>query len=227
MTTGVFQYVDPTTMTDNPFAMAPEWVLSFTHSALTEPVRNIRSTREVFGVDVSGFDVFYAPAVEKGFTDNTAICTGYYAEVEALVRTKLPGVHKVFIFSHAVRHHKPGLPYNARNQPVRYVHVDQTAQSAESSVRKNVPADEVDDLLRRRYQVINVWRPIAYAASDSPLAVLDWRSMSPADVVAVDVLGVSKTAPESDVYSNHDRDEAGPDAKSAIPEGYAKKGWLN
>ncbi|KAJ3531317.1 hypothetical protein NM208_g8934 [Fusarium decemcellulare] len=47
---------------------------------------------------------------------------------------------------------------------------------------------EAEELLKGRYQIVNAWRPIHHPASDTPLAVIDWRSMSPEDLVKVDLL---------------------------------------
>lgn len=70
---------------------------------------------------------------------------------------------------------------------VQQVHVDQTEGAAEARVRRHL-GDEADELLKNRYQIINVWRPIENPATDFPLAVIDWRSTSPEDFIPVDLL---------------------------------------
>ena len=134
--------------------------------------------------DNSGFSVFRSPAKEKSFTDESLVRNEYYAEVDTLLKKRLPGVHKVFIFDHTIRRRLPGSP----RQPVQQVHVDQTPEAARARVRRHLPADEVDSLLSKRFQLINVWRPIGYAATDFPLAVIDWRSTTPKDFVPVDLM---------------------------------------
>jgi hypothetical protein len=66
--------------------------------------------------------------------------------------------------------------------------VDQTPGAAAARLRRHLPAEEADKLLQGRYQIINVWRPIENAASDFPLAVVDWRSTSPDDFIATDLM---------------------------------------
>jgi hypothetical protein len=66
--------------------------------------------------------------------------------------------------------------------------VDQTPGAAEARVRRHLPAEEADKLVKGRYQIINVWRPIENPASDHPLAVVDWRSTSPDDFIATDLM---------------------------------------
>jgi hypothetical protein len=56
------------------------------------------------------------------------------------------------------------------------VHVDQTPASAEARVNRHLPPSDVPDLLAKRYQIINLWRPIHHAAVDHPLAMCDYRS---------------------------------------------------
>ncbi|KLO11921.1 hypothetical protein SCHPADRAFT_941654 [Schizopora paradoxa] len=62
-------------------------------------------------------------------------------------------------------------------QPVGGVHVDQTEASAIARVRKHLPAAEVDELLKHRFQIINLWRPISHPALDHPLALCDFRTV--------------------------------------------------
>jgi len=38
--------------------------------------------------------------------------------------------------------------------------------------------DLAPELLRHRYQIINLWRPISHPAIDYPLALCDYRSIS-------------------------------------------------
>jgi hypothetical protein len=66
--------------------------------------------------------------------------------------------------------------------------VDQTPGAAEARVRRHLPAGEADQLVKGRYQIINVWRPIENPASDTPLAVIDWRSTSPEDFIPTDLM---------------------------------------
>ena len=57
------------------------------------------------------------------------------------------------------------------------VHIDQSAASAVARVHKHLPASDVPKLLERRFQIINLWRPIAFPALDWPLALCDYRSV--------------------------------------------------
>jgi hypothetical protein len=78
----------------------------------------------------------------------------------------------------ALRRRIPGArDFPGRRQPVARVHVDQTPASAMARVHRHLPASDVPKLLEGRFQIINLWRPIANPAVDWPLALCDYRSV--------------------------------------------------
>ncbi|KAF5006475.1 hypothetical protein FDECE_7162 [Fusarium decemcellulare] len=193
MTTGVFNYIDESSSIGANGAHVKPWSkvdvdqTSFKRTERKRSVINIRDAADStkFGVDVSGFDVFTSPAKEKAFTDEAAVRDGYYAEVEDLLRKRIPDIKKVVIFDHTIRKREKSSP----RQPVQQLHVDQTPGAAEVRVRRHVTdPTETEALLKGRYQIINVWRPIGHPATDFPLAVVDWRTTKPQDMVSVDLL---------------------------------------
>lgn len=210
MTTGAFRYIDPASYTSSAGEHVKPWGkvdgpgTSFRLTPHQRPVSNIRGRESEFSTDISGFAVHVSPSSRPfDFENDSDVRAGYYADVEALLREKLPGVKKVVIFDHTIRKRDKSAP----RQPVQQVHVDQTAGAAAARVRRHVPAGETDALLQGRYQIINVWRPIAHAATDFPLALVDWRTTAPDDFVAVDLL-YPKRAP-------HDDDDRG---KEVVPD---------
>jgi hypothetical protein len=219
MTTANFKHIDTTSYTGKPWNKVDGPGTSFVQVFHERPLQNIRGREHEFGTDISGFAVYNAPAKEKVFTDDAAVRSGYYAEVEALLRDRLPGIKRVEIFDHTIRRRVKDSP----RQPVQQVHVDQTPGAAEARVRRHLPADEAEDLLKGRYQIINVWRPIENPASDFPLAVIDWRSTSPSDFIPVDLLYPRRDSLHAD---DDDRGkEQLPDPESfTSTEGYEVKG---
>lgn len=226
MTTAVFKYVDTSTITQSEEPFVKPWskvdidVSSFSRTERRRSVINIRDSPDVkFGTDISGFAVYHSAAKEKSFTDDRAVREGYYAEVEAILREKLPGIKKVVVFDHTIRRHDPTSP----RQPVQQVHVDQTPRAAEARVRRHVPGPEAEELLKGRYQIINVWRPIGHPASDFPLAVVDWRTTKPEDLIKVDLL--YPTRADGDKDGDDRGKESLPDPGSAMSTaGYEVKG---
>jgi hypothetical protein len=72
-----------------------------------------------------------------------------------------------------------------KRQPVSNAHIDQTRKSAIARVHRHVP-EAASELLNRRFQIINLWRPIDNPAVDWPLALCDFRTVDAEnDVVPV------------------------------------------
>jgi len=51
-----------------------------------------------------------------------------------------------------------------RRQPIAQVHIDQTIALAIARVHIHLPPADAPKLLERRFQIINLWRPIAHPA---------------------------------------------------------------
>lgn len=184
MTTTIFKHIDTSSYEGKPWAKVDGPGMSFKMQDVNRKVHNIRGRENEFDTNNSGFAVYNSPAKEKLFTDDKAVREGYYQEVENLLKERLSGVKKVVIFDHTIRKKEKSSP----RQPVQQVHVDQTPGATDVRVRRHLPAEEAEELLKGRYQIINVWRPISHAASDFPLAVVDWRSTSPQDFIPVDLM---------------------------------------
>ena len=184
MTKSIFKHIDTNSYTGKPWAKVDGPGKSFKQLDHERTVYNIRGKENEYTTDNSGFAVFNEPAKEKLFTDDSVVRNEYYEEVIDLLKKKQPGVKKVVIFDHTIRRRTPDSP----RQPVQQVHVDQTPEATAARVRRHLPADEAEELLKGRYQIINVWRPIGHPATDFPLAVIDWRSTSPEDFVPVDLM---------------------------------------
>ncbi|KAH7040505.1 uncharacterized protein B0I36DRAFT_357794 [Microdochium trichocladiopsis] len=222
-TTAGFSHMDPADQTHGVAAWTKVDVdySSFGRKMYTRQVHDARGHEDDFSVDTSGFAVYNYPAKEKLFVDDEAVRNGYYAEVEALLKDKLgPGVKKVVIFDHTIRRRLPG----AARAPVQAVHVDQTPAAADVRVRRHIAdPDEAERRIKGRYQLINVWRPIENAASDHPLAVIDWRSTKPEEFVPVNLLYPKRKPGDAD---DDDRGkEVAPDRSTwASTEGYEARG---
>lgn len=218
MTTAIFSHIDTESYEGKPWSKVDGPGNSFKQKNHSRDVSNLRGKEHEFTTDNCGFTVYNYPAKEKLFTDEKAVQKGYYQEVESMLREKIPGIKKVFLFDHTIRRRKKDSP----RQPVQQVHVDQTPGAAEARVRRHLPAAEADELVKGRYQIINVWRPIENPASDHPLAVIDWRSTAPSDFIATDLL-YPKRADSADLDDRGK--EAVPDPNNyTSTEGYEVRG---
>ncbi|KAI1176416.1 methyltransferase [Nemania sp. FL0916] len=249
-TTSTFNHIDLSSQaagTKKPWTKVDAGGMSYGHEKVTRTVHNLRNeSPSEFNTDISGFGTFVWPSLETEFLDDARVRGQYYDDTAALLRANCEAlasnlstgpdgginhVRKVVIFDHTIRRRVPG----AARAPVQQVHVDQTAAAAEARVRRHLPADEQEDLLKTRFQLINVWRPIAHAATDHPLAVIDWRSTRREDFVPVDLLYPKRkdSVMGSDAESsssedlNDDRGKEKPAPKGADPrstEGYEARG---
>lgn len=226
MTTSTFKYFDAssydhtaTAPFKKPWAKVDGPGRSFRLADHERSVTDIRSKLNEYGTDISGFSVVQAPAKETTFADDSAVRTGYYGEVEQLLRDKLPGVKKVVIFDHTIRRHDKSSP----RQPVQQVHVDQTPQAAAARVRRHLRPEEAEELLKDRYQIINVWRPIGHPASDFPLAVIDWRTTRPSDFIKIDLLYPQRPPDDADL-DDRGKERLPDEAKLQSTGGYEVRG---
>jgi hypothetical protein len=149
------------------------------------PVSDARGREADFTLDRDAFQIVTGvpESKERDFTDDASIAANYYPEVERLLLDTIPGSNRVVIFDHTIRRADPAAPRG----PVLNAHVDQTAESTVLRVRRHLPADEADALLRGRYRIVNVWRPLNKKPLEStPLAFASASSVSPDDFVPVE-----------------------------------------
>lgn len=79
----------------------------------------------------------------------------------------------------------PNKPITLRG-PVQRVHIDQSYPASENRVRHHFP-DEHEQLLSKRFQIINLWRPIKTIRKD-PLTVAAAHSVPEDDLVPVGLI---------------------------------------
>ncbi|KAH9864713.1 hypothetical protein J1614_010649 [Plenodomus biglobosus] len=150
-------------------------------------IHDVRGREEDFTLDKSGFQFYRHTAQEKDFIDDERIKTGYYTEIEQLLKD-VTGASRVFVFDHTVRRQYLGDSPNDRimRGPVQEVHIDQSDAAAFSRVQYHLP-EEAEKLQRSRVQIINVWRPIKTVQRD-PLAVAEASSVDDKSLVVTELI---------------------------------------
>jgi hypothetical protein len=145
-------------------------------------IRNGRRQDEDFALDRHGFR-FVRHATKVGnFFDEEEVRRVYHPEMEALVKAET-GASRVVVFDHTLRTADDTLREAKKiREVVPRVHNDYTEWSGPQRVRDLLP-DEADDLLRRRFAIVQVWRPIRHPVETFPLAICDARTLSPEDLV--------------------------------------------
>ncbi|KAL1862048.1 hypothetical protein Plec18170_000872 [Paecilomyces lecythidis] len=140
-----------------------------------------------YTLDKNGFQIYYHESKEKEFLDDEKIKSEYYPETEQLLKDAT-GASRVFIFDHTIRR----APKDTRTPdaqlrgPVQRVHIDQSYEASKNRVSHHLP-EEADELLKGRYQIINVWRPIKTIYKD-PLAVAEAHSVPDSDLIGVPLI---------------------------------------
>jgi hypothetical protein len=135
-----------------------------------------------FVLERDGFHFIHHDTKVTDFFDEAEVRRIYYPEMEALVKAE-SGAARVVVFDHTLRT-ADDADREARKirEVVSRVHNDYTEWSGPQRVRDLLP-EEADDLLRRRFAIIQVWRPIRYPVETFPLAICSARTLSPANLV--------------------------------------------
>lgn len=174
--------VKPVNQTMGPGDMSRRIVGTVEDHVMT--IRDGRPVRDEFAMDVTGFEFVDHQTAMTDFFDAEQIKSVYYPEVEALIKARA-GAARVVIFDHTLR----SGDEDTRNEklirePVLSVHNDYTEWSGPQRVRELMPEDEVEDLLSRRFAIIQVWRPIRKPIQSNPLAICDSRTLSTDNLIA-------------------------------------------
>ena len=157
-------------------------------------IHDARPVAANLSLDREGFELVEYRSAVRDFYDEDELRRVYYPEAERLV-AKATGATHVIIFDHTIRRRVPGVEdrtATAPRQPATRVHNDYTERSAPQRIR-DLMDEEADELLRHRYEFINVWRPIRGPLRDAPLAMCDSRSVSKGDLVALDLIYHDRT----------------------------------
>jgi hypothetical protein len=143
----------------------------------TVKVENLRGRNDAT-LDKNGFQFFHHPAKHTSFENDEEIERDYYPESIELLK-QLTGASRVVLFDHTIRRRRPEVTNDTPQNrgPVSSVHVDQTTASAVARVWRHLPSEDVEGLLERRFQIVNLWRPIHHVALDWPLALCDFNSV--------------------------------------------------
>ncbi|CAI7638403.1 unnamed protein product [Penicillium glandicola] len=153
---------------------------------LQTTVHDISGHELDYTLDSHGFQLYYHESQEKDFLDDEKIKQEYYPETEQLLKDAT-GASRIHIFDHTIRRAPTdGSVGAALRGPVQRVHIDQTYTASKNRVTHHLP-DEAPELLKGRYQIINVWRPIKTILKD-PLAVADAHSVPEDALVPVGLI---------------------------------------
>src|SRR5580692_9811109 len=145
-------------------------------------IRNGRKYARDFTLERNGFHFVTHDTKVGDFFDEAEVRGTYYAEMEALVKAQ-SGASRVVVFDHTLRTADDAQRETRKiREVVSRVHNDYTEWSGPQRVRDLLP-QEADDLLSRRFAIIQVWRPIRHPVETFPLAICDAASLAVDDMV--------------------------------------------
>lgn len=151
-------------------------------------VRNMRPIAGDLSLDRQGFRLIRHNSAVSDFYDAEEVTRVYYPEVADVVKAATRASRAV-VFDHTIR-----IEGNLDGQdtthraPVRLVHNDYTHDSGPKRVRELVGPEEAELWLSGRVIEVNLWRPIKGPVEQAPLALADASSLSPDDIVSVDLV---------------------------------------
>ena len=147
-------------------------------------IHDARGMSDEFSLEKHGFELTTHQSALKDFSDEGELRRIYYPEIEQLV-LDYTGAARVLVFDHTFRHGDEATRQERQiRKPVMGVHNDYTEWSAPKRVRDMLP-DEAEDLLQRRYAIVQVWRATNGVVHSQPLAIADARSIASDDLIPV------------------------------------------
>jgi hypothetical protein len=151
------------------------------------PIRDARPMIGRLSLDKEGFVLLPHRTAVTNFYDEEQIETVYYPECERAMQAAT-GAARVVAFDHIIRNAAmAAIKGSGIKMPAKRVHNDYTAWSSPKRVRE-LMGEEAEELLRHRYAIINLWRPIRGPLLNSPLALCEAQSLEEENLVATDLL---------------------------------------
>ncbi|KAK5991156.1 Fe(II)/2-oxoglutarate-dependent dioxygenase nvfI-like protein [Cladobotryum mycophilum] len=164
----------------------------------TESVFDLRHNANSFNLDDNGFMVMKQDFPLENI-DQEAVENVYLPSLEILIRDAVGQDAEIVWFDWRTRSSDPTrttfptgtkIQLDDRSislQPVKAVHVDQSASSAVNRVHRH-SGDKADDILKGRVRIINLWRPYGIPVESHPIALLDGSTVPRDKLVEVDVV---------------------------------------
>jgi hypothetical protein len=152
---------------------------------LQVPIRNARPLVDQLSLDREGFVLLHHQTAVTNFYDEDQIRSVYYPECERVMK-EATGAARVVAFDHIVRNAAMSAEDKTIKIPAKRVHNDYTAWSAPQRVR-DLMGDEAEELLKHRFAINNLWRPIRGPVLDSPLTLCDAQSLTEDNLIASDL----------------------------------------
>lgn len=161
-------------------------------NAITEScnvsIEDIRGREQEFDFKKNGFCIssLSSGMTAAEFDDDSKVKAVYLPEVGDKVK-KLLGATRVQIYDYTVRKREMNYPLSSgghypNKQPASVAHVDTTPACMEQMMRTMNSPEVADFLATKKYQSVNIWKPLRGPVRDWPLALCDPQSVSANDL---------------------------------------------
>ena len=148
-------------------------------------IRDARPLRDSLSLSRQGFELWRHDTKVADFLDSDELARVYNPEVEELIK-QATGAARVVVFDHTIRiENEDARTAKNLREPVLFVHNDYTKESGPQRVRDFLP-DEADELLKRRFAIVQVWRSIAGPVRTTPLALCDAQTIAPGQLITAE-----------------------------------------
>ncbi|HEU0155022.1 MAG TPA: CmcJ/NvfI family oxidoreductase [Stellaceae bacterium] len=148
-------------------------------------IRNARPLTDRLSLDREGFVLLHHRTAVSDFYDEAQIRDVYYPECERVMK-EATGAARVVAFDHIVRNKAMSEKDRTIKIPAKRVHNDYTAWSSPQRVR-DLMGEEAEELLKHRFAINNLWRPIRGPVLESPLTLCDAESLEEENLIASDL----------------------------------------
>ncbi|KAF2232582.1 putative CmcJ-like methyltransferase [Viridothelium virens] len=169
------------------------------------PVTDMRGSENLFNLDEHGFAIF---KVDAGLSyddyHNSEQLSKFFRKLEAVLKDHL-GVSRVDVFRHGMRKRDERWPTPkwhtyTHEQPTTVVHIDAAPEGTRDEIRRQLDED-ADELLKRRYQWFNFWKPLKGPVNDWPLLLCDASTVDRRkDIEVADLLYPDYATENSQLY---------------------------
>ena len=141
-------------------------------------------------VDRQGVKLVHHPSTVKDFQSESEVKDIFYEEVKVILLQHVKGAKRIEIFDHTRRASTAEIrtKMNCR-EPSAIIHNDYTEKSAKKRLGDMLP-QEAEELSKKRFAIVNLWRSIAGTVESSPLAFCDSTSID----IQKDLISVKRVA---------------------------------
>ena len=149
-------------------------------------IYDARPVADQFDLATHGFAFARIPSKIKDFYDKDEVERVYNEEVVTIIKDAI-GASKVVVFDHTFRTLNDAiLEANNTREPVKAVHNDYTDRSARQRLRDIMGDEKAEELLKKRFAIVQTWRPINQPVFTEPFALADGRTIPNSGFVALE-----------------------------------------